>query len=139
MSKNLVFAGESPAISLPVPALTRSGDPVIVGGIIGVCEGDRRELVSGVQYGTVGSPDGYAPVAPDGTYSLKVPEVVSAAGTSIYIVVADNTLTTSSNSGANPLFGHTVPVIDKGVATGATKAVDSGGVEGVVNVRLVRV
>lgn len=137
MSKNLVFAGESPAISLPVPAGTRSGDPVIVGGIIGVCETDRTELVSGVQYGGVGNPDGYASVAPDGTYSLKVPEAVSAAGTKIYIVAADNSLTTTASG--NTLFGHTVPVIDKGVATGATKAADSGGVEGTVNVRLVRI
>lgn len=136
MSKNLVFAGSSPAISLPVPSGTKSGDPVKVGGIIGVCEGDRRELVSGVQYGTVGSPDGYAPVAPDGTYSLKVPEVVSAAGTPIYITSANALTTTATN---NTLFGHTVPVIDKGVATGATKAVDSGGVQGVVNVRLIRI
>lgn len=136
MSKNLVFAGESPAISLPVPAGTRSGDPVKVGGIIGVCETDRTELVSGVQYGGVGNPDGYASVAPDGTYSLKVPEVVAAAATPIYIK-SDNTLTTTATG--NTLFGHTVPVILRGVATGATKAVDSGGVQGTVNVRLVRI
>jgi len=139
MSKNQVLAGQSPALSLPVPALTRSGDPVLVGGLIGVCETDRTELVDGKQYGGVGNPDGYASVAPDGVYSLKVPEVVSAAGTPIYIVAADNTLTTDDDTGANPLFGHTVPVIQRGAATGATKAVDSGGVEGVVNVKLVRI
>lgn len=139
MSKNLVFAGESPAISLPVPALTRSGDPVIVGGIIGVCETDRTETVSGVQFGGVGNPAGYASVAPDGTYELKVPEAITTPGTPVYIVEADNTLTTDDDTGANPLFGHTVPVIDRGVATGATKVVDSGGVEGTVNVRLVRI
>lgn len=137
MSKNLVFAGESPAISLPVPAGTRSGDPVIVGGIIGVCDGDRREVVNGVQYGTVSSPDGHAPVSPDGTYSLKVPEAVTTVGTKIYIVAADNSLTTTA--GSNVLFGHTVPVINRGVAEGATKLIDSGGVQGRVNVRLVRI
>jgi hypothetical protein len=137
MSKNLVFAGESPALSLPVPALTRSGDPVIVGGIIGVCETDRTELVDDVQYGGVGNPDGYASVAPDGTYSLKVPEAVTAAGTKIYIDPTDNSLSTTATD--NVLFGHTVPVINRGVAEGATKAVDSGGNEGTVNVRLVRV
>lgn len=136
MSKNCVYAGSKSAISLPVPAGTRSGDPVIVGGIVGVCETDRTEVVSGKQYGGVGHPDGYAAVAPDGAYELKVPEAVAAAGTAIYIVVADNTLTTDDNTGANPLFGHTVPVIDKGAASGATKAADSGGVEGTVVVQI---
>ncbi|UIU47072.1 DUF2190 family protein [Microcystis phage MinS1] len=133
MSKNLVFAGTSPALSLPVPAGTRSGAPVKVGGIIGVCETDRTEVVSGKQYGGVGNPDGYASVAVDGTYALPVPEQVTAAGTAIYIVAADNSLTTTATD--NTLFGHTVPVIDKGVATGATKAAGAG----TVNVKLVRI
>jgi predicted RecA/RadA family phage recombinase len=133
MSKNCVFAGESPALSLPVPALTRSGSPVLVGGLIGVCETDRTEVVSGKQYGGVGNPDGYASVAPDGTYSLPVADAVSAAGTKIYIVAADNTLTTTA--GSNVLFGHTVPVIQRGVASGATKGAGAGN----VNVRLVRI
>ncbi|MDP9820391.1 capsid cement protein [Nocardioides massiliensis] len=136
MSKNLVFAGDSPAISLPVPAGTRSGDPVKVGGIVGVVDGDRTETVNGVKYGAVGHPEGYAPVAPDGTYSLPVPEAVSAAGTAIYIK-SDNTLTTTATD--NTLFGHTVPVIDRGVASGATKSADSGGAVGRVNVRIARI
>lgn len=135
MSKNQVFAGDTPALSLPVTAGKRSGDPVKVGGIVGVCETDRTEVVSGKQYGGVGNPDGYASVAVDGVYSLLVPEVVSAAGTAIYIT-AGETLTTTV--GSNTLFGHTVPVIDKGVATGATKAAD-GGTPGRVNVKLVRI
>lgn len=133
MSKNLVFAGTSPALSLPVPAGTRSGDPVKVGGVVGVCETDRTEVVSGKQYGGVGNPDGYASVAVDGTYALEVPEQVTAAGTPIYIVAADNSLTTTATD--NTLFGHTVPVIDKSVATGATKAAGAG----TVNVKLVRI
>lgn len=141
MSKNLVFAGVEPALALPVPTGTRSGDPVIVGSIIGVAETDRAgdTDTSGRVLGGVGHPTGYAAVAPDGTYALKVPEAVAAAGTPIYIVTATNALTTSSNTGANPLFGYTVPVIDKGVASGATKAADSGGVEGTVNVKLARI
>lgn len=134
MSKNLVFAGTSPALSLPVPAGTRSGDPVLVGGIIGVAETDRTEVVDGKQYGGVGNPDGYASIAPDGTYALEVPEAVAAAGTAVYITAA-NALTTSDGAGANTLFGHTVPVIDRGVATGATKAAGAG----TVNVKLVRI
>lgn len=139
MSKNLVFAGQQPALALPVPTGIRSGDPVRVGGINGVAETDRVETVSDVKYGeSSGNPAGYASVAPDGTYALKVPEVVSAVGTKIYIITATNLLTTSANSGANPLFGVTVPVIERGVATGGTKAVDSGGVEGTVNVRIIQ-
>jgi predicted RecA/RadA family phage recombinase len=134
MSKNLVFAGESPAIALPVPAGTRSGDPVKVGGIVGVAETDRVETVAGVKYGEgSGNPDGYASVAPDGTYSLPVPDAVGAAGTAIYIVAADNTLTTTATN--NTLFGHTVPTVLRGVASGATKGAGAGN----VNVRIARV
>lgn len=133
--KNMVFAGESPALSLPVPSGTKSGDPVKVGGIIGVAAGDRT--VAADKKGAVGHPEGHAPVNPDGTYALKVPEAVPSAGTAIYLVGSGPVCTTTASG--NTLLGHTVPVIDKGVATGATKAADSGGVEGTVNVKLVRV
>lgn len=133
MSKNLVFAGDSPAISLPVPAGTRSGGPVKVGGIVGVAETDRVETVGAVKYGEgSGNPDGYASVAPDGTYSLPVADAVAAAGTAIYIA-GDNTLTTTA--AGNTLFGHTVPVLQRGVASGATKGAGAGN----VNVRIARV
>lgn len=133
MSKNQVFAGTSPAISLPVPAGTRAGSPVKVGGFIGVCETDRTETVNGKQFGGVSNPEGYASVQPDGCYALSVADAVAAPGTAIYIVTADNSLTTTA--GGNTLFGHTRPVIDKGLATGATKA----GGAGTVNVQLVRI
>lgn len=133
MSKNLVYAGQSPAISLPVPAGTRSGGPVKVGGIVGVAETDRVETVNGVKFGEgSGNPEGYASVAPDGTYALPVPDAVAAVGTAIYIA-ADNTLTTTATN--NTLFGHTVPTVLRGVASGATK----GSGAGTVNVRIVRV
>lgn len=138
MSKNQIFAGTEPALSLPVPAGTRSGDPVLVGEIIGVADTDRTEVVDGKQYGGVGNPDGYASVAVDGTYALEVPEAVTDVGTAIYIVAADNSLTTAADDGAgttHTLFGHTVPVIQRGVATGATKSAGAG----TVNVKLVRI
>lgn len=125
MSKNCVFPGDSPALSLPVPAGTRSGTAVIVGGIVGVAETDRTELVSGVQYGAPGNPDGYASVAPDGTYSLPTTDAVAAAGTAIYITSGGVLTTTASG---NTLFGHTVPVINRGVASGATKSSGAGNV-----------
>lgn len=133
MSKNLVFAGESPAIALPVPAGTRSGAPVKVGGIVGVAETDRVETVAGVKYGEgSGNPDGYASVAPDGTYSLPVPDAVAAAGTAIYIDGSNDLTTTAAG---NTLFGHTVPTVLRGVASGATKGAGAGN----VNVRIARV
>jgi hypothetical protein len=130
MAKNRVFAGNEPAVSLPVPAGVRSGDPVAVGGIIGVAATDRTELAGGKQYGAPGNPDGYASVEVDGTWSLSVPDAVAAAGTPIYIVTATRALTTTA--AGNVLFGHTVPVIQRGVATGATKGAGAGN----VNIRL---
>lgn len=133
MSKNCVIAPQVPALSLPVPAGTRSGDPVKVGGIVGVAGTDRTEVVSGKQYGGVGNPDGYASVEVDGAFAVEVADAVSAVGTAIYIVTADNSLTTTATS--NTLFGHTIPVIERGVPTGATKSAGAG----TVNVKLARI
>lgn len=135
MAKNRVFAGNEPALSLPVPAGTRSGDPVLVGAIVGVAATDRTETVDGKQYGGVGNPEGHASVEVSGAFALEVAEAVAAAGTRIYIVPADNSLTTADGAGVNTLFGTTVPVIDRGVATGATKAAGAG----TVNVKLARI
>ncbi|CAI9417340.1 capsid cement protein [Nocardioides sp. T2.26MG-1] len=135
MAKNCILAPTEPARVLPVPAGTVSGGPVLVGGFVGVAAADRADAAT--KKGAVGCPDGYAPVEVTGLWELKVPEAVTAAGTPIYIVAADNTLTTTATG--NTLFGHTEPIIQRGVAVGATKAVDSGGVEGTVYVRPVKV
>jgi predicted RecA/RadA family phage recombinase len=127
MSKNLVYAGHKPALSLPVPSGTKSGDPVLVGGIVGVAETDRAATTNGVRTGGVGNPDGYASVAVDGVYSLPCTDAVAAAGTKIYITGSGPfTLTTTATS--NTLFGVTVPVIQRGVASGATKSSGAGNV-----------
>lgn len=136
MAKNCVFAPEVPALSLPVPSGTRSGDPVKVGGIVGVASTDRAgdtDATTGRTLGGVTHPTGYAAVEVDGTWELEVADAVAAVATAIYIVAADNSLTTTASG--NTLFGHTVPVIDKGVATGATKSAGAG----TVNVKLVRI
>jgi predicted RecA/RadA family phage recombinase len=125
MSKNLVYAGHKPAMSLPVASGVKSGDPVIVGSIVGVAETDRAATTNGVRTGGVGNPDGYASVAIDGTYSLPCTDAVAAAGTAIYITAAGALTTTASG---NTLFGHTVPVIQRGVASGATKSSGAGNV-----------
>jgi predicted RecA/RadA family phage recombinase len=129
MSKNCVFPGARPAVSLPVPSGTKAGQPVKVGNFIGVCETDRNEN-DGLDRS--GNPTGYASVAVDGCYSLPVPEAVASVGLPIYIT-SGNALTTTV--GSNTYFGKTRPVIDKGVATGATKSAD-GGTAGYVNVQI---
>lgn len=135
MAKNCVFAPAVPAWSLPVPAGTRSGDPVLVGGIVGVASTDRAgdTDAAGKTLGGVGHPTGYAAVEVDGAYALDVADAVAAAGTAIYIVAADNSLTTTATG--NTLFGHTVPVVERGVASGATKAAGAG----TVNVKIARI
>lgn len=133
MAKNCILAPTEPARVLPVPSGTVSGSPVKVGGFVGVAAADRADAAN--KKGAVGCPDGYAPVETTGLWELKVPEVVAAAGTAIYITSAGALTTTASG---NTLFGHTEPIIQRGVAVGATKAVDSGS-EGTVYVRPVKV
>ena len=135
MAKNCILAPTEPAVVLPVPSGCVSGDPVKVGGFVGIAAADRADAAT--KKGAVGCPDGYAPVEKTGLWEVKVPEVVSAAGTAIYIVGSGPDLTTTASG--NTLFGHTEPIIQRGVAVGATKAVDSGGVEGTVYVRPVKV
>ncbi|NGZ99629.1 DUF2190 family protein [Nocardioides sp. W3-2-3] len=120
--KNQVFAGNQPAVALPVPSGIKSGDPVIVGGMIGVAATDRAAVTNGVATGGVSLPVGYASVEVDGVYAVSVAGgAIAAAGGRVYINPADNTLTATSASGL-VLFGTTVPVIERGVASGATKA-----------------
>ena len=133
MAKNCVLAPTEPDVALPVPAGTVSGSPVKVGGFVGVATADRADAAT--KKGGVGHPDGYAPVAKTGLWELPVPDAVAAAGTPIYITNAMALTTTATN---NTLFGHTEPIIVRGVAVGATKAADSGSA-GTVYVRPVKV
>lgn len=134
MAKNCILAPTEPAAILPVPSGAVSGDPVKVGGFVGICAADRADAAT--KKGAVGAPDGYAPVERTGLWEVKVPEAVSAAGTAIYIVGSGPTLTTTV--GSNTLFGYTEPIIQRGAAVGATKAADSGSA-GTVYVRPVKV
>lgn len=135
MAKNCILAPTEPARVLPVPVGIASGSPVKVGGFVGVAAADRADAAT--KKGAVGCPDGYAPVEVTGLWEVKVPEVVAAAGAAIYIVGSGPTLTTTA--AGNTLFGHTEPIIQRGVPVGATKVVDAGGVEGTVYVRPVKV
>jgi hypothetical protein len=131
MSKNCVFPGSSPAKSLPVPSGTKAGQPVKVGGFIGVCETDRNE---GDGLDRAGNPTGYASVAPTAATRCRSPRRWAR-----WACRSTSRAATRSprRSGSNTLFGHTRPVIDKGVASGATKSAD-GGTAGYVNVELIR-
>jgi len=103
--KNCVFYPTSPdsKLSLPVPADTPSGAPVIVGAIVGV---------TATKEGEGGNVDGNASVWTEGVYDLLVvTNTARAIGDPIYIISANSgnpatALTTTSNSGANPLFGY---------------------------------
>jgi len=107
--KNKYFETAS-ELALPVPAGTKAGDPVKIGSLIGVCATDE---------GAGGNIAGYASVElGDHAYTLDVDGAVSGPGTPVYIVAADNSLTTTATG--NTLFGHTVPKADGGMAAKAT-------------------
>lgn len=107
MSKNLAFRPGG-QLSLPVPAGTESGDPVKVGGLIGVATTPRG--------GGVGNLPTHASIDISGlnVYEFDVDGSISGVGTPIYITSgADLTVTSTSNT----LFGHTVAAADGKYAT----------------------
>lgn len=109
--KNEVFYPTSPdaKLSLPVPADTASGKPVIVGSIVGV---------TATAEGEGGNVDGNASVWTEGVYNLEVTTTTARAiGDPIYIITATNVLTTTDNTGANPLFGYALEAKPTSVAT----------------------
>lgn len=82
-------------LTVPVPAGVVSGDPVVVGDLVGVALIDRQT-------------DGTVVIDRGGIYELTVTGAVSAFGAAIYAVVASGlvtSLTTSDGSGANKRFG----------------------------------
>lgn len=105
--RNEVFYPNDPSdkLSLPVPADTPSGAPVIVGGLVGVtatAEGDG------------GNAEGYASVWTAGVYRLDVSTTVSAPGTPLYKGSGAALTTTSTD---NTLFGYALEA--KGSGTGS--------------------
>jgi len=118
MATNEIFRSGN-KLSLPVPSGTAVGAPVRIGGLNGVTETARAKVDvdpynadgsvnTSYNYGG-GNPTGYASVWLEGVHDLPVATTTTRAiGDPIYIVTADNTLTTTDNSGANPLFGHAV-------------------------------
>lgn len=117
--RNQVYANNTPGISLPVPDGTKSGDPVLVGSIVGVAATDRADstvdppTADSVAANSSGNADGYASVLTDGGYLLDVTGAVTGPGTPVYIA-ADGSL---SLTDTDTLFGYTVPGPDNKYAT----------------------
>lgn len=95
--RNEVFYPNDPAdkLSLPVPEGTKSGDPVVVGSIIGIAATDR---------GAGGNPAGNASVWTEGVYRLTASTAVAAVGTALY--KPGNSLKLTTTGTDNALFGY---------------------------------
>lgn len=116
MAKNEVYK-DANYLSLPVPVGTLSGGPVRVGGLNGVAQTDEPTAylaaTSNPPYNEApsGNKAGYASVALVGAFNIPVATTATLAiGDPVYIITASNTLTTTSNTGANPLFGNALSV-----------------------------
>ncbi|HEY3529339.1 MAG TPA: DUF2190 family protein [Nocardioides sp.] len=113
MAKNQVFA-PSKTRSLPVPDGTVSGDPVIVGTIVGVALTDK---------GDGGNDAANATVAIDGAWDLAIGTATAlAVGDKVFIVTSTRALTTTDNTGANPVFGKILEA--KGTTAGEVHPVE---------------
>ena len=105
MATNEIFR-DADHLSLPVPAGTKSGAPVRVGGLNGVCQTDRNEgadPVPGQVPPTSLNPVGNATVWLKGGHEFQVAFAVAAVGDPIYITPANALSATASG---NSLYGH---------------------------------
>ena len=123
--KNQVYANNIPGISLPVPAGTKSGDPVKVGSLVGVAATDRAVAMSTpptadqVAANSSGNPDGYASVLTDGAYVLTVSGAITGPGMPVYVTGTGPFTLSITNGGSDTVFGYTVPGPDNKYATKA--------------------
>lgn len=111
-------------VSLPVIAGKKSGDPVRVGSLNGVCATNRAkvDVAPTNADGTIntaydfggGNPTGYASVWLDGAHEFTVAFAVANVGDPVYIL-ADGSALTGTASGNN-LFGHALTT--KGAPSG---------------------
>lgn len=91
---------EGDALSLPVPASTVAGSPVLVGSIIGVAQTDRA---SSTNFGG-GNPVNYATVWCEGVHKFNVVGATTI-GLKVY-VVQGTPATLTATAGSNALFGY---------------------------------
>lgn len=101
-------------LSLPVISGKKSGDPVRVGSLNGVCATNRAktDVTPTNSDGTVntnydaggGNPTGYASVWLSGAHDFQVAFAITNVGDPVYIL-ADGSALTATSSGNN-LYGH---------------------------------
>lgn len=126
MAKNIMYK-PGDHLSVPVPAGTKSGDPVRIGGLNGVAITDRANLVAAVNAdGSVnasynaggGNLNGHASVWFEGVANLPVTTASAPTfGAPVYFDDAAKKLTTTAGSLA--VWGHVVDAnpIDNGGGT----------------------
>jgi len=110
MARNEVYK-DADYLSLPVPVGTASGAPVRVGGLNGVAQtAEPTAFLTGKNYEVEDASSnrpGFASIALKGAWRIPVATATTlVVGDPVYIVLASNTLTTTSATGVNPLFGH---------------------------------
>lgn len=93
-------------LSLPVPAGTKSGDPVIVGSLPGYAK---------TAVGEGGNATGYATVWMKGAADVPVTGAVTAIGSPVYIPTAGGALTTTASG--NTVWGYALATKGAGVGT----------------------
>ena len=114
--KNEVFYPDSPhdKLSLPVPADTASGAPVIVGSLVGV---------TACKEGAGGNIDGNASVWTEGVYDLHVTTTTAISiGGPVYIIPANSgnpSTALTPVATANTLFGYAITA--KGTSAGTIR------------------
>lgn len=91
MATNIIFE-EGDSITLPVPAGTLSGEPVLVGSLPGVALTSRDDTT------------GTATVRLEGVALLNVAGAITNVGDPVYIVTADRSLTATATG--NTVFGY---------------------------------
>lgn len=102
MARNEHFH-DAERLSLPVPDGTKSGDPVIVGSLVGVAQTDK---------GKGGNDAGNATVWCKGAFDVPVTGSVTQIGSPVYIPTAGGALTTTATS--NTLFGYALALKGSG-------------------------
>lgn len=105
MAINEIFR-EADMLSLPVASGVKTGDPVIVGSLIGVAQTDRADSTATPPVFGGGNPDGNASVWTEGAFLLSVTGAVTV-GAPIYITSAGALNVTASG---NTLFGYSLDV-----------------------------
>lgn len=109
MARNEVYK-DANYLSLPVATGKLSGQPVRIGGLNAVLqtnEGSVDKPAGAYNEAPSSNKAGYASVALIGAWRLPVSTTTTLAiGAPVYIITATGVLTTTDNTGANPLFGH---------------------------------